>query len=198
MGKGVHLHRRDLAVLELLLERRVETLDGLHPALFASISRKGAANRLGQLSRAGYIARLPAAHTTSDGSVRTVYRLGPKGPTALRLRSLAAEPLLNGGTSPISAMHIPHQLAVNRVADWLGTPLTAPRRAPRDHYGGRHEPDGAYHASQADDEGRRLVLVEVDLGHYSRKRIIAKMRTFSPTPQPARSSSPLPRPNARD
>ena len=181
--RGVHLHKRDLAVLDLLLDRRVETLDDVHTALFAAISRKSAANRLGKLARAGYITRLPAAHTRPDGSLCMVYRLGPKGPAALRLRSLAsAEQLASGPVTPIAPALIPHQLAVNRVADWLGTPLTTPRPAPRDQVNGRHEPDGAYHAAKPDDQGRRTVLVEVDLGHYSRERILAKMRTFLTNP----------------
>ena len=35
-SRGVHLHDRDLAVLELLLDRRVETLDHIHGALFSN------------------------------------------------------------------------------------------------------------------------------------------------------------------
>ena len=41
----------------------------------------------------------------------------------------------------------------------------------------RHRPDGAYHA-RPDADGRTLVLVEVDLGNYTRQRILGKLRTF--------------------
>jgi hypothetical protein len=181
MARGVHLYPRDVAVLELLLERRVETLDHIHQQLFANRIRKGAANRLGELARAGYITRLHAGHITPDGQVRTVYRLGPKGPAALRLRSpIAAEQLRDRNPKPLNPAVIAHQLAVNRVADMLGTSLTLERDGHES--AGKHEPDGAYLAAQPDHCGRRVVLVEVDLGHYNRERILGKVSTFLADP----------------
>ena len=55
--RGVHLMRRDLRVLELLVTRRAETLGWIHEQHFAGLSRKSALNRLGDLTAAGYLQR---------------------------------------------------------------------------------------------------------------------------------------------
>jgi hypothetical protein len=69
---------------------------------------------------------------------------------------------------------------VNRVGDALGTQLLPEhalelRGVEHRH---RHRPDGAYRSHQPDQLGRDLVFVEVDLGHYSRTRILGKLRAF--------------------
>lgn len=61
MPSSVRLCPRDIAVLEILVQRKVETLDYLHERFFSS--RKRAVNRLAQLVGAGYLER-----TTIPGS----------------------------------------------------------------------------------------------------------------------------------
>ena len=182
----VRLQRRDLDLFELLLERRVETLGHLHRLAFDGKAQKTARNRLIRLRQGGYIERVALsgideqllARGDSEHPVASVYRLTPKGIAALRLRHRAGAELR--GRPPrgdLTDPSIPHQLAVNRVGDWLharliGEHLLDP--AGRDR---RHRPDGAYHA-RPDADGRTLVLVEVDLGNYTRQRILGKLRTF--------------------
>jgi hypothetical protein len=179
MVRGVQLQARDIALLEFLLDRKVATLDTLHQALFPARIRKGAANRLGELARAGYITRIPAAHVTADGQVLTVYRLGPKAPAALRQFSLAARSLDDLALRPIHRLSIPRQLVVNQVADWLGTSLNLPRH---DHGARGDEPDGAYLARDPDHNGRRVVLVQLDLGNPPRERVLDTVRAFFSDP----------------
>src|SRR5688572_17229671 len=117
----IHLHARDVQILEQLAVRGVETLAFLHAEHFAGRSRKRAVNRLGDLAAHGYLVRHPLP-IPGGGYVNT-YALGPKAPAALRLRSLAGEHFAGGRRPALAASSIPHQLAVNRVADALGTTL---------------------------------------------------------------------------
>jgi hypothetical protein len=171
----IQLQRRDLAILEELAARRVETLEYLHERHFPGMTRKPALNRLGDLTAHGYLARVPIAD--EQGTIVNTYTLGPKAPAALRLRSPAADPLRGRRPTPaLSARSIPHQLAVNRVGDALQTPLIGEHLL---HAGGerRHRPDAAYRCAP-DERGRDLVFLEVDLGHYSRARVLGKVGTF--------------------
>lgn len=182
----VRLQSRDLELFELLLERRVETLGHLHRLTFNGKAQKTARNRLIRLRQGGYIERVALsgidAQLLADGDsehpVASVYRLTPKGIAALRLRHRAGAELRgNPRRSDLADPSIPHQLAVNRVGDWLRARLIGEHLldlAGRDR---RHRPDAAFHARQ-DADGRTLVLVEVDLGNYTRSRILGKLRTF--------------------
>jgi len=187
VARRVALHRRDLEVLELLAERQVKTLGALHRRFWPSTTRKSARNRLAALARAGYLdsvvrtegvaapQRFPAGGRPAG---QHVYLLGPKAAAALRLRSLAGEHF-RGGRLPkrIADSNIDHQLFTNRVADWLGAAFVPAHQlapAPGER---RHRPD-AYRCAHPDAAGRDLVLVEVDLGHYSRARVLAKMTSF--------------------
>lgn len=181
--RGIHLHRRDLAILETLAARRAETLPWLHTHHFAGLSRKRARNRLGDLVAHGYLTKavLPdlADHDLASERSGAVYLLGPRAPAALRLRSLAGEQLHGRrGIPRLGELSIPHQLAVNRVGDALGTQLIPDHALELRGVEHRHRPDGAYRSRQPDHLGRDLLFVEVDLGHYSRARILGKLRAF--------------------
>lgn len=114
-----------------------------------------------------------------------MYTLGPKGKAALELRSLASETIRYRRFNPIlKDSSIPHQIATNRVADWLGAQLLPEHLLPAlDANGARHRPDGIYEAAQPDKSGRTLMLLEVDMGHYSRQRIVGKLAAFLAHPQ---------------
>ena len=89
VSRNVHLHSRDVELLELLADRRVETLKVLHEKLWPGCARKSAYNRLGQLARAGYLEHLVRADPLPRPSVERrpslhLYVLGPKAPAALR------------------------------------------------------------------------------------------------------------------
>lgn len=183
MAKQVRLYPRDIEVLELLADRDIETLDFLHERLWSDCNRKSAYNRLRALANAGYLEHVkradPAAPKTWTGArpaSEHLFTLGLKAPTALRIRGREAVALgrrhRRGG---IPAALIDHQLATNRVADTLGVRLMSEHDASiglYDEYR-KHRPDGAYRALP-DTRGRDLVLVEIDLGHYSRDRIEKK------------------------
>ena len=182
MARKVALGARDVAILALLLERRVETLDYLHETAFTGLSRKRALNRLGDLARAGYLERLSVPLYGGDGRLESVYRLGPKAKTALVLRSAhGAEAFRGRRFNPtLRASSIDHQIITNRVGDWLDAQLRPEHlltpAGPGDAH--RHRPDGTYTAAQADAQGRATVFLEVDLGHYSRERILGKVKAF--------------------
>ena len=175
--RGVHLTRRDLQVLEALVTRRAETLTWIHEQQFSGLSRKRALNRLGDLAAASYLRRVTV---TIPGAPRpqSAYTLGPRGKAALELRSLAGEHFRHRRFNPtLRDSSIPHQILVNRVADWLGADLTPEHLLPmstKEQW--RHKPDGIYPA--LDPDARRMVWLEVDLGHYSRERIDGKVHAF--------------------
>jgi hypothetical protein len=178
------LHARDVAVLELLVSHQIETLAFLHERHWPNCTRKSAYNRLRALANAGYLMHIKRPHPDETKTwVDTrppsehLFCLGPKAPTALRLRGRESEALgrrhRRGG---ISAALIDHQLATNRVAEILGVRLEQlPETGKRGQ--DRHRPDG-YYLTEADERGRDRVLVEIDLGHYSRDRVIAKTIGF--------------------
>jgi hypothetical protein len=87
--RRVSITQRDVALMELLVERRAETLDELAARFFAAQSRKRARNRLGQLASAGYLQRTKVEVPSVD-KPQNVYTLGPNGKRALELRSPAA------------------------------------------------------------------------------------------------------------
>jgi len=177
-ARKVHLTQRDLAILQELTTRRVDTLDALHDRHFSGLTRERARNRLGQLSTAGFLSR--HAIEQPGGRATSVYTLGRSAPAALRLRSLAGEHFRGRRFTPaLRETSIPHQLAINRVGDLLATTLIPEHLLEAGARDDRHHrPDAAYRAAAADERGRDLVLVEVDLGHYSRSRILAKVQTF--------------------
>src|SRR4051794_41432560 len=84
--RTLHLTVRDVRVLELLVSRRVETLDALHQLAFPGVSRKRALNRLGELVAGGFVDRRSVELPGRDGP-RSVYFLTGRGRTALSLRS---------------------------------------------------------------------------------------------------------------
>lgn len=184
MPRSVRLHSRDVAVLELLASHQIETLAFLHERHWASCTRKSAYNRLRALANAGYLTHIKRPHADETKTwVDTrppsehLFCLGPKAPIALRLRGRESEALARrhrrGG---ISAALIDHQLATNRVAEILGVQLEElPETGKRGQ--DRHHPDG-YYFTEPDQRGRDRVLVEIDLGHYSRDRIMAKTIGF--------------------
>lgn len=183
MSKGIRLHVRDVKVLELLADRRVETLNALHERLWPDCNRKSAYNRLGALARAGYLEHVIRTDANPDPRAarppsQHLYLLGPKAPTALRLRNRDTKSLVK---KRLNGALIDHQLATNRVADWIGTRLLGEADIPlgKDR---RTRPDGAYRAVP-DEQGRDLVMVEIDLGHYSQSRIIDKVLGFLDHPE---------------
>lgn len=177
--RRIALHSRDLAVLELLVERRAETLRHLHERFWPEGQRKSARNRLGELASAGYLAaeRMPVAG--SDGRLESIYTLGPKAKTALIIRG-RGEPFHGRRFNPtLRTESLPHQIATNRVADWLGARLVPEHLLPvRSRAELQHRPDGVYEAELPDSKGRDLVFLEVDLGSYSRERMLGKVAAF--------------------
>ena len=146
--------RRDLRVLELLVTRRAETLGWIHEQHFAGLSRKSALNRLGDLTAAGYLQRATVAVPGAPGP-ESAYTLGPRGKAALELRSLAGEHFRHRRFNPtLRDSSIPHQIIVNRVADWLGADLTPEHLLPmKTKEQWRHKPDGIYPAQGAEVGG---------------------------------------------
>jgi len=182
----VRLQTRDLRLLELLLERRVETLGHLHRLAFGGSARKTARNRLIRLRQGGYVERIALTEIPAEllalgdenHEPASVYRLTAKGVAALRLRHRAGAELRGRpARGDLSETSIPHQLAVNRCGDWLGAHLIGEHLLDMPAKDRRHRPDAAYHA-RPDADGRTLVLVEVDLGNYTRTRILGKALTF--------------------
>jgi Replication-relaxation len=175
----VALQRRDLRILETVLARRAETLEVLRELEFRGLSRKRALNRLGELAGAGYLQRVSLEVLGAEGP-QSVYTLGPKGKRALELRSLASEAIRYRRFNPILRdSSIPHQIATNRIADWLGAQLLPEHLLPAPSAeAARHRPDGMYEVAQSDRSGRAMVLLEVDMGHYSRARILGKVAAF--------------------
>lgn len=188
--KRVRLTARDMTILEELLHLRADTLGALHHRHWrAGSDRDSARHRLSRLAAWGYIDKHPIQQPpgalvhpgdTSSGWV-TVYTLTPRGVAALRRRSFAGS-LLRARSikGDIDEAAIPHQLAVNRIGELLATTLTL------DHLldlsgDRRHRPDATYRSSP-DASGRCSVMLEVDLGHYSRQRILGKLRTFLADP----------------
>lgn len=182
--RRVSLQKRDLFILETLVVRRAETLDELHRLAFGDRSRKRAINRLGELAAGGYLQRVSVEVLGADAP-QSVYTLGPRAKRALELRSLASEHFRYRRFNPILRdSSIPHQIATNRVADWLGADLIPEHLLPaKDAAAARHRPDGIYQTATPDKQGRTAVFLEVDLGHYSRARIIGKARAFLEDPE---------------
>jgi hypothetical protein len=170
----VSIMQRDVALMELLVERRAETLDEVAARFFPAQSRKRARNRLGQLTGAGYLQRTKVM-VPSFGEPQNVYTLGPKGNRALELRSPAAVELFGDRrfNPTLRTASLPHQIVTNRVADRLGVRMTPEHLLARARDAVVVRPDGVYRAGERPDI-RPDVWVEVDLGHYSRRRLHAK------------------------
>lgn len=188
--RAVRLTKRDLRILEELINRKAETLAVLHQRFWDDGTRKDTARyRLDRLASWGFIDKHGLQHhhgsllpdDQHDTGWVTAYTLTAKGTAALRRRSLAGSTLRGRSVRrDIDETAIPHQLAVNRVADLLGTTLIAEHliELQGDR---RHRPDATYTAAP-DQTGRSTVMLEIDLGHYSRKRILGKLQTFLADP----------------
>jgi Replication-relaxation len=180
MPRKTALTIRDVALLQELVERRAESLSYLESRYFRGV-RKTARNRLRRLELGGYVSRREVETIEHPGRLGSVYTLGPAARAALRLRSpYAAEAWLGrrfSATLPDSSL--PHQVATNRVGDWLGARLLPEHLLPvHKPNAQRHRPDGVYRCAAPDSMGRQLVFLEVDLGHYSRQRILGKIDAF--------------------
>jgi hypothetical protein len=70
---------------------------------------------------------------------------------------------------------LPHQVVTNRAADRLGVRLTPEHLLRLPAGRDRVRPDGVYLAGREFDHERKVWL-EVDLAHYSRRRILEKAR----------------------
>ncbi len=189
-GKVVRLTARDMRLLEDLLHRRAETLGTLRERHWDQAGLDTARRRLGVLFNAGYLHRNTIEqvpwellhHDDRDKDHVTVYGLTPKAVSALRRRSLAGSVLRGRAiTAEVNDASIPHQLAVNRIGELIGATLTC------DHLldvtsDRRHRPDATYQ-STPDPAGSTTVMLEVDLGHYSRQRILGKLHAFLADPE---------------
>ena len=141
--RKVSITGRDVAIMELLVERRAETLDELAGRFFAEQSRKRALNRLGQLASAGYLQRTKVDVPSYD-EPQNVYTLGPKGERALELRSPTAVELFADRrfNATLRTASLPHQIMSNHVADWLGIRMTHEHLLSRRREGAAVRPDG--------------------------------------------------------
>jgi hypothetical protein len=182
VARKVALRQRDVELLSLLVERRAETLDYLHARFFGDWTLKPARNRLARLCKAGYLHRESVSLHGTDGRLESVYTLGPRAKAALVLRRAAAAEAFDGRrfNPTLRSASLDHQILTNRVGDWLGADLRHEHLLPAHGKGDafRHRPDAVYTAAQADAQGRRTVFLEVDLGHYSRERILGKVKAF--------------------
>lgn len=186
----VRLTPRDVQILEELMNRKAESLGALHKRFWKPGTRPDTArHRLTRLATWGFIDKHALRHQhrpllptdQHDTGWVTAYTLTPKGTAALRRRSIAGSALRGRSIKgDINDAAIPHQLAVNRIADLLGTAIVAEHliELQGDR---RHRPDATYTATP-DQNGRATVMLEVDLGHYSRKRILGKLTTFLADP----------------
>jgi hypothetical protein len=175
--RKVAIQQRDVQVMELLVERRAETLDVLHEELFAGRSRKRALNRLGELCTGGFLERTHVAVPGHD-EVQNVYTLTPRGRRALELRSPAAVAMFAGRrfNETLRTASLPHQVVTNRAADRLGVRLTPEHLLPPPRYAHspKAKPDGVYDLHR-EYSSKNKVWLEVDLGHYSRQRLLEKV-----------------------
>lgn len=179
--RAIHMTVRDLRVLELLVARRVESLDALHRLVFPTVSRKRALNRLGELVAAGYLDRR-TAELPGEERPQSVYFLTSRGRTALQIRSEEASGWFatRQWRLDLGEPSIPHQIVTNRVCDWLGAKVIPEHLLPQVDNEGRStgklraRPDAVFEA-RGNHEGMTRVWVEVDLGHYNRNRIVEKI-----------------------
>jgi hypothetical protein len=177
--------QRDFALLLQLLDRRCESLEYLKDRYFGGV-RNTAINRLRRLELAGYLQRHEIHSIESPDRWQHVYTLGPAARAAVRHRDEFAYEDLRGRrfavTLPETSM--PHQIATNRVGDWLGAHLIPEHLLPVHQPGTqRHRPDAVYRCVKPDADGRQLVFLEVDLGHYRRDRVLGKVDAFLANPQ---------------
>jgi hypothetical protein len=181
----VSLQQRDLAVMESLVLLRAETLDELHARHFSGLSRKRAVNRLAQLARAGFLSPADVV-LFGETKLTRVYTLGPKARTALERRSLCSEHFRFPRWNPtLRDASIPHQVAVNRLGRMIGARLLPEHLLPVvEKDGAKHRPDAVIEGVAYDGQ-TRLIGIEVDLGHYSRERILGKHKTWRSYPDAA-------------
>jgi hypothetical protein len=180
MRRKTALTIRDVAILQELVERRSESLSYLEQRFFRGV-RKTARNRLRRLELGGYVRREDVQTIEHPGRLGSVYTLGPAARAALRLRDPRADEAFGPRRfSPtLRETSMPHQIATNRVGDWLGARLIPEHLLPvHAQNAQRHRPDAVYRAVAPDAQGRQLVFLEVDLGHYSRQRILGKVDAF--------------------
>lgn len=178
------LTTRDLDLLAELVERRCESLTYLQDRFFGGVW-KTAINRLRRLELAGYVSREEIKSIESPDRFHSVYTLGPAARAALRNRDAYGSEALRGRRFNIALRDtsMPHQIATNRVGDWLGARLIPEHLlSPHAPDAQRHRPDAVYRAAQPDSAGRQLVFLEVDLGWYSRQRILGKVDAFLARP----------------
>ncbi len=171
---------RDVELLRTLVERRSETIGYLQDRFFRGV-RKTALNRLRELERGGYLTRESVQTIDKPNGLTSVYTLGPAARQALRIRDAHADEAFgNRRWNPtLRESSMPHQIATNRVGDWLGARLIPEHLLPaRGANAQRHRPDAVYRAAAADGIGRQLVFLEIDLGHYSKQRILGKLDAF--------------------
>jgi hypothetical protein len=157
----------------------------LHRLALASVSRKRALNRLGELTSAGYLDRR-SVELPGHSGLQSVYFLTSRGRTALSLRSEEASAWFapRQWKLHLGEPSIPHQVITNRVCDWMGAHAIPEHLLPpisRRELGRRaksfRRPDAVFEAVEGRD-GNRLVWLEVDLGHYTRQRIIEKVEGY--------------------
>jgi hypothetical protein len=180
MARKTALTLRDLQLLRELVERRTETLGYLQDRYFGGV-RKTALNRLRRLELGGFVVREQVETIDAPGRLTNVYTLGAAARKALMNRNPdSSEAWRARRWSPtLRETSMPHQVATNRVGDWLGARLLPEHLLPvHEPNAQRHRPDAVYRAAAPDAQGRQLVFLEVDLGHYSRQRILGKVDAF--------------------
>ena len=156
-SRGVRLTARDLTIFEELLERRVETLGTLHARHWTGWKDVSARNRLGTLVAWGYLQRRSIEHPPSTlvhPSERDREWVSVYSPTPKAIDALRRRSI---AASLMRGRNLRTELAEPAIAD-------------------------ATYTAHPDAHGRTLVMLEVDLGHYSRQRILGKTRTFLANP----------------
>ena len=192
------LQARDLAVLSDLGRSRILSLDQVARRYFASRDvaepAKRASDRLSKLVRAGLVEPASFLEPNTDGA-DTAYRafcLRPKGLAALRRRNLVPPHVTAGRYR----MHVAggrrrHEITLNEIEYAQGV------RFARSHLGdGRDGHPGpqadARIEGEPDERGRTAVLLELDLGQYSARRIAEKVSTLAPVSKRLVFAAPTP------
>lgn len=194
----VRLQPRDLDMLSDLGRSRALSLDQIARRYFASPSvadpAKRASDRLSKLFRSGLIERASYLTPGGDGSdtAHRAFCLRPAGLAALRRRGLAPP----HATARRYRMHVAegrlrHEITINEIEHSQGV------RFQRDHLGdGRDGHPGpqadARIETEPDERGRTAVLLELDLGQYSARRIAEKVSALAPVAKRLVFAAPTP------
>jgi hypothetical protein len=115
---SVHLTERDLKIMGDLYRFRFLTFGQLKEKYFERRSKGTLSNRLSRLKFAGFVSRMPVGVLPGGGidrSIGTLFRLTPKGITALRT-AMPSE--IYFSLSPVTVAALHHDTVLNSLLVW--------------------------------------------------------------------------------